>query len=285
MSSAFEYNEKQFDEIADFGDNTDRVLLTMMSPTLGQTSMMRYKPAAGNTGKVNCMAVTCDFEKLLLSGAYTAAQDGCRVQVRFDTTVKLEHRLNWTGLSGYIGGADDYNAENELMILGYDMEIAAGVAIDVYITGGTNVRRMIYMELHGTLDDGTKVEECIKGPADGTPAVSFPLYTVPAGRTLYWDSIIISTRHIDLYSGKGYIVYNGMPVMAVDVMQTELSGVCGLVFPFWEMPITEGNSFGFRIDAFEAGYEIVAAALYASEVENCPAGARTAMPTYQLGVV
>ncbi len=76
MSSTFEYNEKQFDEIADFGDNTDRVLLTMMNPTLGSTSMMRYKPAAGNTGKVNCMAISCDFEKLLLSGAYTTAQAG-----------------------------------------------------------------------------------------------------------------------------------------------------------------------------------------------------------------
>jgi hypothetical protein len=73
--------------------------------------------------------------------------------------------------------------------------------------------------------------------------------------------------------------------MAVDVMQTELGGVAGLVFPFWELPVTEGNSFGFRIDAFECGYEIVAAALYASEADNCPAGVRTAMPTYQLGVV
>lgn len=284
MSDVFEYNEKAFDEIADFGDNTDRVLITMMSPTLGSTSMMRYKPASGNSGKVNCMAISCDFENLLLSGAYTTAQAGCRLQVRFDSTVKAEHQINWTGLSGYIGGADDYNAENELMLCGYEMEIAAATVIDVYITGATNVRRMIYAELHGTLDDGTVVEECVKGPIDGTSAQSLALYTVPAGRILYWDNITISTRHIDLYSGKGYLVYNGMPVMAVDVMQTELGGVYGLVFPFWEMPITEGNSFGFRIDAFEAGQEVVAAALYAHEVENCPAGARTALPNYLIGV-
>jgi hypothetical protein len=126
--------------------------------------------------------------------------------------------------------------------------------------------------------------ECVKQAVDGTGATSVPIYTVPASRTLYWDSIIVSMRHIDLYSGKGYIIYNGMPVMAVDVMQTELGGVYGLVFPFWEMPITEGNSFGFRIDAFEAGQEVVAAALYAHEVENCPAGARTALPNYLIGV-
>lgn len=265
MSSTFEYTEKQFDDVADFGDNTDRVNLTAMFPTLGQTSMMRYRPAAGKTGKVNCMAVTCNFGALVLSGAYTTAQDGARLQVRFGGTVKAEHKMNWTGLSGYIGGADDYNAENELILTGYDMEVATGVAIDVYVTGGTNVRRIIYAELHGTLDDGTVVMECVKQAVDGTTATSVPLYTVPASRTLYWDSIIVSTRHIDLYSGKGYIVYNGMPVMVVDVMQTQLGGVAGLVFPFWELPVAEGNSFGFRMDAFECGYEIIGCALYATE--------------------
>jgi hypothetical protein len=278
MSDSFNYNEKTFDDVADFGDNTDRVNWIMMNPTLGSTSMMRYRPSAGKTGKVNCMGVTVDYGKLLLSGAYTAAQAGARVQVRFDSTIKFEHQFNWTGLSGYIGGADDYNSESEIMLAGYDMEIATGTVIDVRITGASNVRRMIYIELHGTLDDGTVVRAIAKQAVDGTTVTDVPLYTVPASRTLYWDCIVISTRHIDLYAGKGYVVYNGMPVMAVDLMQTELGGVCGLVFPLWEMPVTEGNSFGFRLDSFECGDEIVACSLYASEADVCGGGGLASHP-------
>jgi len=47
MSDSYNYNEKTFDDAADFGDNTDRVNMVMMSPTLGSPSMMRYRPTAG----------------------------------------------------------------------------------------------------------------------------------------------------------------------------------------------------------------------------------------------
>lgn len=265
MSDVFNYLEKEFDDVADFGDNGDRANWQMMNPTLGATSLMRYRPASGKTGKVNCMAVNCDYGNLLLSTAYTTAQNGALMQLRFDSTVKAEHKFNWTGLSGYIGGADDYLSESEWILPGYDMEIAATTVIDLYVTGSTNVRRMIYVELHGTLDDGTVVRAIAKQAVDGTTATAVSIYTVPSGRTLYWDCITISTRHIDLYAAKGYIVYNGMPVMAVDVMQTEIGGVYGIVFPLWEMPVTDGNSFGFRVDSFECGNELLACALYSHE--------------------
>ncbi|HXK36281.1 MAG TPA: hypothetical protein VJ553_01765, partial [Candidatus Paceibacterota bacterium] len=272
------YFEKTFDDVADFGDNTDRVNFIMQSPTLGATSMMRYKPASGKTGKVNCLALSCDFGNLLISGAYAAVQNGTLIQVRFDSTIKFETKFNWTGLSGYIGGADDSGSENEVIIPGYEMEIATGTVIDVRFTGAVNVRRMVYIELHGTLDDGTVVRVAEKQAVDGTTATNVALYTVPAGRTLYWDCITISTRHIDLYASKGYIVYNGMPVMAFDIIQTDVGGVNGLVFPFWELPITEGNSFGLRVDSFECGEELLAAALYASEIVNCPGGSGAFRP-------
>jgi len=214
---------------------------------------------------VNCLAATVDFGNLLLSGAYTAAQNGALLQIRFDSTIKFEQKFNWTGLSGYIGGADDYLSEAEVIMPGYDMEIAADTVIDVRVTGALNIRRIVYFELHGTLDDGTVVRAIVKQAVDRTAATNVALYTVPTGRTLYWDCLVMSTRHIDLYAGKGYIVYNGMPVMVVDMMQTDLGGVCGIVLPLWEMPVTEGNSFGFRLDSFECGNEIVACSLYASE--------------------
>lgn len=279
MSDIFAYGENTFDDIRDFGDNTDRVNDVMGSPSLGQTSILRYGPSSGKIAKVNCIAAACDFGALLLSGAYTAAQAGARLQVRFGGTVKAEQQFNWTGLSGYIGGADDYNAENEIMLCGYDMEVAATIAIDLYVTGATNVRRMIYAELYGTLDDGTVVREAVKQAVDGTTATSVPIYTVPAGRILYWDSLIITTRHIDLYAGKGYLVYNGLPVMVLDFMQTEIGGVGGLVFPFWEMPVPQGNSLGIRIDDHECGNELIAAAAYTKEEP-----VRAATPSYQMGV-
>jgi len=219
MSDVFGYAEKTFDETGDFGDNTDRVNFIMMQPTLGQTSLLRYSVPTGKRARAKCLAVTCDYGGLFLSGAYATAQDGARLQVRFASTVKLEHKMNWVGLSGYIGGADDYNAENELMISGYDMEIAANTVIDVYVTGGTNVRRMIYAELYGTLDDGTKVKAAAKQAVTGVIGTVVSLYTVPAGRTLYWDLLVVKTRHIDLYAGKAYLMFNGLPAMVFDLMQ------------------------------------------------------------------
>ena len=100
---------------------------------------------------------------------------------------------------------------------GYNTAIDASTVIDIYVTGKTNIRRMYYIEMAGTLDDGTEVNESVKQEIDGTTATAISLYTVPTGRILYLKQLVISTRHIDLYAGKGYLVYNGLPVMAIDV--------------------------------------------------------------------
>jgi len=265
MSDKVTYGEVVFDDTSMIGDNTNRVDDIMSAPSVGKTSIVRYKVGTGLNANVNCMALVCDFGNLLLSGAYTSAQNGALVQVRFGGVVKFEQKFNWTGLSGYIGGADDYNAENEIMLSGYDTQIDASTAIDAYITGGTNVRRMIYATLYGTLDDGTRVRAEVKQAVDGTAATSVPIYTVPAGRTLDMHQLVITTRHIDLYAGKGYLSYNGLPVMAIDVAQTEVGGVYGLVFPFYDLPLKESASIGFRHDSYEGGDELVAGVVDSTE--------------------
>jgi len=265
MSNTIEFKETIFNDTAYFGDNTNRVDDVMAVPTTGQSSLVRYKIPTGYNATLGCIAVNCDFGALLLQGAYTTAQDGAQIQIRANSTVKFEQKFNWTGLQGYIGGADDYNAENEIMLSGYNMPFDAGTVIDVYVTGKSNVRRMINTELYGVLDDGTIIREETKQAVNGTVATSVPLYTVPAGRILYMQQLVICTRHIDLYSGRGYFVYNGLPVMTFDVSQTEVGGVYGLVFPFYNLPLKESASIGFRMDAFECGNETVAASVYSVE--------------------
>lgn len=260
-----EYGEKTFDDISDFGDNTNRVDDIMAVPTIGQTSVVRYKVPDNYDACVQCISIGCNFEKLLLQGAYTTAQDGAQVQIRFGGTIKFEQKFNWTGLSGYIGGADDYNAENEIMLTCHNTAIEAETVIDIYITGKTNVRRMIYGELYGTLDDGTEIRVGIKQAVDGTVATSVAAYTVPVGKILYLKQLIVTTRHIDLYAGKGYLVYNGLPVMTFDISQTEVGGVYGLVLPFYNLPLKESSSLGVRIDSFECGNEVINSSVYATE--------------------
>lgn len=262
-----EFEEKTFDDVSMFGDNTDRTNDIMQSPSLGQESIVRYKVPNNKKATIKGIGISCDFGALLLSGAYTTAQNGAIIAVRFDSTNKFEQKFNWTGLSGYIGGADDYNAENEIMLSGYDTPVDAGTVIDVYVTGGTNVRRMYYVSLYGVLDDGTPVFIETKQAVDGTTATSIALYTVPAGRILYLKQLVISARHIDLYAGKGYLVYNGFPVMAIDIMQTELGGVYGLYLPFYGVDIPMSASLGIRVDSFECGNEVIAAAVYADETD------------------
>ena len=273
-----EFGEKIFDDVSDFGDNTNRVDDIMMVPTIGQTSIVRYKVPASILAKVQCLAVSCNFEKLLLQGAYTTAQDGAQVQIRFGGTIKFEQKFNWCGLQGYIGGADDYNAENEIMLSGYDQEIDANTVIDIYFTGKTNVRRMIYAELYGTLDDGTEVRQAVKQAVDGTAATSVPVYTVPAGRILLMKQFVITTRHIDIYAGRGYLVYNGLPVMSFDISQTEVGGVYGLVFPFYDLPLRESASLGVRMDSFECGNEVINGMIYSNE-EDVGGGGTITGPT------
>jgi hypothetical protein len=215
-----EYLETTFNETSMFGDNTDRVNDVMAVPSVGLSSIVRYKVPDRNEAHVQCMALSCDYGKLLLSGAYTTAQDGAQIQVRFGSAVKFEQKFNWTGLSGYIGGADDYNAENEVMLTGFDTLIDASTVIDIYFTGKTNVRRMVYATLYGVLDDGTNVRADVRQAVDGTTATALSLYTVPAGRTLDLQQLVITDRHIDLYAGKGYLTYNGLPVLGFDIMQT-----------------------------------------------------------------
>jgi len=260
-----EYLETTFDDTAMFGDNTNRLDDVMAVPTVGVSPIVRYKVPMDNNAKVQCLALACDYGKLLLQGAYTTAQDGAQVQIRFGGTIKFEQKFNWTGLQGYIGGADDYNAENEIMLSCYNSAVDAGTVIDVYITGKTNVRRMINVELYGYLDDGTYVRVPVKQAVDGTTATSVPLYTVPSGRILYLQQLVINTRHIDVYAGKGYMTYNGLPVMAFDVAQTEVGGVYGMVFPFYDLPLKESASIGFRMDSFSCGNEVVAGTVYANE--------------------
>lgn len=268
MAGVVEYGEQTFDDISMFGDNTDRLNDVMAVPSIGQTSIVRYKVPTGYNATVNCMALSCDYGARVLSGAYATAQDGAQIQVRADSTIKYEQKFNWTGLSGYIGGADDYNSESEIMLSLYNMDFATGTVLDIYFTGKTNVRRMVYITIIGTLDDGTVIHQAVRQAVDGTTATAISLYTVPASRTLYVRSIIISTRHIDLFAGKGYLCYNGLPVMTFDVAQTELGGVYGLVFPFYNLPIKESGSLGFRHDSYECGNEIIAASIYANETST-----------------
>jgi len=75
----------------------------------------------------------------------------------------------------------------------------------------------------------------------------------------------VNTRHIDIYAGKGYLTYNGLPVMAFDVAQTEVGGVYGLVFPFYDLPLKESASIGFRLDSFSCGNEVVSGSVYSDE--------------------
>ena len=259
------YGETIFDDTAMFGDNTNRVDDIMAVPSIGLSSIVRYKVPTDNNAKVQCMALTCDYGKLLLQGAYTNSQDGAQIQIRFDGMIKFEQKFNWTGLSGYIGGADDYNAENEVMLSCYNSPVNGGTVIDVYITGKTNVRRIINAELYGVLDDGTFIRVPVKQAVDGTAATSVPVYTVPVGRTLYIQQFVVNTRHIDIYAGKGYLTYNGLPVMAFDVAQTEVGGVYGLVFPFYDLPLKESASIGFRLDSFSCGNEVVSGSVYSDE--------------------
>lgn len=260
-----EYGEKIFDDISDFGDNTNRIDDIMAVPTIGQTSIVRYKVPDNYEANIQCLAIGCDFGKLLLQGAYTTAQDGAQIQIRFGGTIKFEQKFNWCGLQGYIGGADDYNAENEIMLSGYNTAIDAGTVIDIYFTGKTNVRRMVYAELYGTLDDGTEIRVPVKQAVDGTAATAISVYTVPAGRILRLKQFVITTRHIDLYAGRGYLVYNGLPVMSFDISQTEVGGVYGLCLPFYNLPMKESASIGVRHDSFECGNEIVNASVYSTE--------------------
>lgn len=260
-----EYGEQVFDDTSMFGDNTDRVNDIMAVPSIGVTPIVRYKVPTGKNAAIQAMALSCDFKARLLSGAYTSAQAGARVQVRFGGVAKFEQKFNWTGLSGYIGGADDYNAENEIMLTGHDTPVDAGTVIDLLITGETVVRRMVYVELYGTLDDGTEIRADNRVAIDTTSATPVSLYTVPAGRTLRIKQLVITTRHIDIYAGKGYLTYNGLPVMAFDVAQTEIGGVYGLIFPFYDLPLKESASIGFRMDDFECGNEVVAASVYGGE--------------------
>jgi hypothetical protein len=277
-----EYQQTIFDDTSMFGDNTNRVDDVMAVPSVGVTSVVRYKVPENKKADIQCMALNCDFGARLLSGAYLAAQAGARIVVRFAGVAKFEQKFNWTGLSGYIGGADDYNAENEIMLSGYDTQVDAGTAIDLLITGDTVVRRMIYVEMYGTLDDGTEVRAANKAAVDGTAATPVSLYTVPAGRILDLKQLAITTRHIDIYAGKGYFMFNGLPVMAFDVAQTEVGGVYGLVFTFYDLPVAASGSIGFRMDSFECGNELIAARVYSKE-EICvptPAEVATSVWTY-----
>jgi len=271
-----EYSSITFDDTSMFGDNTDRINDVMAAPSVGLTSIVRYKVPDRTTARVQCLALTCDYGKLILSGAYTTAQDGAQVQVRFGGTIKFEQKFNWTGLSGYIGGADDYNAENEIMLSGYDTQVDASTAIDIYFTGKTNVRRMVYASLYGVLDDGTMVNAEAKVAVDGTAATSVPIYTVPAGRILDLQQLVVTTRHIDIYAGKGYLSYNGLPVMAIDVMQTEIGGVYGIVLPFYDLPLNQSASIGFRLDSYACGNEVVSGSVYAHEDITVPTPAELA---------
>lgn len=271
-----EHGSVTFDDTSMFGDNTDRVNDVMGAPSVGLTSIVRYKVPDRNEAHVQCMALTCDYGARLLQGAYTTAQDGAQVQVRFGGTIKFEQKFNWTGLSGYIGGADDYNAENEIMLSGYDTQVDASTAIDIYFTGKTVIRRMVYASLYGVLDDGTMVNAEVKQAVDGTTATSIPIYTVPAGRILDLQQLVITTRHIDLYAGKAYMTYNGLPVMAIDVMQTEIGGVYGIMFPFYDLPLKESASIGFRIDSYSCGNEVVSGSVYAHEGICSPTPAEVA---------
>lgn len=271
-----EYQETQFNDTSMFGDNTDRTNDVMATPSVGLSQVVRYKVPDRHESHVQCMALSCDYGKLLLQGAYTTSQDGAQIQVRFGGVVKFEQKFNWTGLSGYIGGADDYNAENEVMLSGYDTQVDASTAIDIYFTGKTNVRRMVYVSLYGTLDDGTVVRAEAKQAVDGTTATSVPVYTVPAGRILDLHQLVVTDRHIDLYAGKAYMMYNGLPVMAIDVMQTEVGGVYGIVLPFYDLPLKESASLGFRMDSFACGDEIVSGVVYAHEDIAVPTPAELA---------
>jgi hypothetical protein len=278
MSDVITYTETTVDDVRLMGDNTDRGSWAMMSPSLGEMSIVRYGCPVNKKSKVGLITAGVDFGAQLLSGAYTAAQDGARLQVRFDSTIKMEQKFNWTGLSGYIGGADDYGDENGLMILGYDMELATGTVIDLRVTGATNVRRMIYITLYGTLDDGTRVRVAVKQAVDGTTVTDVGIYTVPASRTLYWDCMVVSTRQIDLYAGKAYLVYNGLPVMSFDLAQSEIGAMVDFNIPLWEAPLAEGSSIALRLDDFEAGNEIVFGSVYAKETAIGGGGGGAARP-------
>lgn len=265
MSDVAEYGEIQFDDISELGEQTDRLLDIMAVPTFGATPVLRYSVDMDHRSHIRCMALGCDFGYRLTNGAYTTAQDGARVRVLIDGVTAFEHKINWTGLSGYVGGADDYGSESEAMLQTYGISIASSVSISIALTGATAIRRMLYAQIYGTLSDGTEVSRSVKRSVDSTATTMMELYTIPTSMTMSMRGIFLTTRHIDGYAGKGYMVYNGMPVMVFDVMQQDVGPSYGLVFPFWAMHVPEESSIGFRIDDFEAGDEYVFASLYATE--------------------
>ena len=66
--------------------------------------------------------------------------------------------------------------------------------------------------------------------------------------------------------------------MTFDVAQTELGGVYGLVFPFYNLPIKESGSLGFRHDSYECGNEIISGSVYSTETE-ISGGSGIGLPT------
>jgi len=55
--------------------------------------------------------------------------------------------------------------------------------------------------------------------------------------------------------------------MSIDIMQSEIGGVYGLVLPFYELPLEESNSFGFRLDSYACGNELITASVYVNETD------------------
>lgn len=258
-----EFDEEIFDDISLFGDMTNRVEFVRPFPSIASTRILRYKSPENKEAYANTMWAFGGYEAAVIGGGFSG-QEGARVSINIDGTTKFEHRLQWSGLNGYIGGADGYQDENQVCIPMYSMPFAASTVITLNVVSGADRRRAYYINLIGELDDGTSVREGVRQIVDGTASTDISVYTVPAGRILEAECIAISMRGIDGLMGRMSMMYNGEPIFSFEMIHGQIDSHLGLVFPLMRMELERGV-FGFRFDSFNCGDEYINSTMFVEE--------------------
>lgn len=252
------YGQVTFDTTDKFGDNGDRVNIYMLSPNYGQTLITRYVPTSARRGTIEGIHIGCGYVGMCVNGAYMGATSGAVIKVNIGSTTKMEHRLQWTGLSGYVGGADDTGSENEMYIHAHNQPVTAGDAITLYVTAALATRPMVYQtNLHGYLSSGAPVHASARTVIQSTTETAITVYTVPAGTTLAMQTLSMSIRLGDGFLGRACLVYGGVPIIPLELSQSDVGGMYGLSIPIMGAEIEQGVSLGFNFDSFNCVDETV----------------------------
>lgn len=252
------YGEVLFDSVDKFGDNGDRANYYLLSPSFGQTQIVKYVPPTGGRALLNGIFIGAGYNRLCTSGAYAAATSGALIKINIGSTTKMEHRIQWTGLSGYEGGSDDMGCETELYIPVYGQPVTAGDAISLYVTAAVATRPIVYQtNLHGYLSSGAPVHTSARTVLASTTETAITVYTVPAGTTFAMQCLSVSLRIADGYIGKSGLFFNGVPVLPFDLLQSDVGSMCGLSIPIMGAELSEEASLGFNVDSFNCVDETV----------------------------